>query len=64
MGGFKFNLGQKALIAVSGEVGNVVGRAEFLTSECLYVLRYATKDGQAREQWWAESALEYVLDPE
>lgn len=54
---FKFPLGQMVAIKVSGETGDVIARAQYLTSECSYYLRYQSADGRAVEAWWAESAL-------
>lgn len=53
----KFSLGQQVKIAVSGEAGEVVGRAEYAASEPNYYVRYCGKDGRATEAWWAQSAL-------
>lgn len=54
---FKFGLGATPCITVSGEVGLVVARAEYLNSEPSYLLQYRRNDGVADEQWWRESAL-------
>jgi hypothetical protein len=54
---FQFALGQSVSIAASGEQGEVVGRAEYDTSENQYYLRYCAGDGRAVERWWGESAL-------
>lgn len=54
---FKFDLSQQVTIATIGEQGEVVGRAEYSTSENHYYLRYKSADGRAVEAWWAESAL-------
>ena len=53
----KFELKQTVTISASGEVGEVIGRAEYTTSEPQYMLRYKSADGRAVEAWWAESAL-------
>lgn len=53
----KFILGQRAVIACSGEAGTVIGRAEYLNDECQYQIRYSDARGVAVTQWWAESAL-------
>lgn len=55
---FKYPLGHKVLIAVSGESGDVIGRAEYTTSEVSYLVRYRAGDGRAVEAWWQEDALE------
>ena len=55
---FKYKLGQGVKIAVSGETGTVIGRAEYADSKPNYLIRYAAGDGRAVESWWAASALE------
>jgi hypothetical protein len=57
MKNFKFELGAQVTIAVSGESGEVLGRAEYQSSENGYFIRYKSADGRAVEQWWNESAL-------
>ena len=57
MNKFKFSLGQQVSIACSGEGGEVIGRAEYTTSENSYLVRYHAGDGRAVESWWQESAL-------
>jgi hypothetical protein len=54
---FKFALGQTVTIAVSGETGEVLGRAEYTTAANNYFVRYKTADGRATECWWQENAL-------
>ena len=54
---FEFDLGEKVRIEVSGETGEVRGRAEYSTSANNYLLRYCTNNGQAVENWWQEDAL-------
>lgn len=55
--GFKFNLGEKVTVDVSGETGEVLGRAEYTTSANNYYVRYRAADGRAVEAWWQEDAL-------
>lgn len=55
--GFKFNVGDKVKIEVSGETGHVRGRAEYVASENSYFVLYQTADGRAVEVWWPESTL-------
>ncbi len=55
---FKFELGCNVVIAVSGESGAVIGRAEYDTGNLQYLVRYKCADGRAVEQWWDEVALE------
>lgn len=54
---FKFALGSAVTIIASGETGEVIGRAEYMTSESSYPVRYKSADGRAVESWWGESAL-------
>ena len=54
---FAFDLGQAVRITASGEQGEVIGRAEYKTSENSYLVRYKAADGRALEIWWGESAL-------
>lgn len=58
MEGFKFNLKDPITITVSGEKGEVVGRAQYVDS-CApdYLVRYKAADGRAVESWWKETAL-------
>jgi hypothetical protein len=60
MKSFKFELGQRVVIAVSGEQGTIQGRAEYMGSENQYQVRYKAGDGRAVEAWWEESALATV----
>ena len=55
--GFKFNLGEKVTVDVSGETGEVLGRAEYTTAANNYYVRYRSADGRAVEAWWQEDAL-------
>lgn len=54
---WKFELKQSVIIAASGEVGQVIGRAEYSYAERSYLVRYKAGDGRAVESWWTESAL-------
>jgi len=54
---FKFDLSSEVKIQVSGEVGTVIGRAEYSGCENNYLVRYKCADGRAVESWWPESAL-------
>lgn len=54
---FKFKLGQQVQIQVSSEAGEIIGRAEYTTTENTYNLRYKSADGRAVQAWWDESAL-------
>lgn len=61
--GFKFNLKAGVRIACSGEVGQVIGRAEYsTTSTASYLVRYKASDGRAVEAWWTEDALEATAE--
>jgi len=56
----KYEMNAEVVIACSDEAGAVIGRAEYITSETDYLVRYVAKDGRAVEQWWKESALTSV----
>ncbi|WP_186191021.1 hypothetical protein [Burkholderia gladioli] len=60
---FKFNLGDSVEISASGEIGSVIGRADYTADENRYFLRYKAADGTASESWWAEGALEVAAFP-
>lgn len=60
MKSFAFHLKQVVKISESGETGTVIGRAEYITQESQYQIRYKSADGRAVEQWWGEGALEAV----
>jgi hypothetical protein len=57
MNNLKFLMGQQVTLTASGETGQIIGRAEYATSEPSYFLRYQASDGRAVEGWWSESAL-------
>jgi hypothetical protein len=57
---FLFSLSKVVRISVSGEVGEIIGRAEYTNSEPLYFVRYKAADGRAVESWWAQSSIEAV----
>lgn len=57
MSKFKYEIGSTLAIKESGEVGHVIGRAEYETAEPAYLLRYCANDRRATEQWWSEGAL-------
>lgn len=64
MSSFKFTLGQQAQIAVSGETGQIIARAEYTTGTNSYLLRYKSADGRAVEAWWNEDAVNISTDPQ
>lgn len=57
MNEFKFQLNQKVQVGVSGESGDVIGRAEYSKGQNSYLVRYQASDGRAVEAWWSEDAL-------
>lgn len=46
------DLGQKVELVISGECGQVIGRAQYLSSDDIYLVRYKAADGRAVEGWW------------
>ncbi len=61
MNHFKFDLKEHVRISCSGESGEIVARAEYITDEDQYYIRYKSSNGRAVENWWAESALEQIV---
>ncbi len=55
---FDHNIHDVVMISVSGEVGEIVGRAEreYVLHE--YLVRYKDANGCAVERWWNENAIE------
>ncbi len=53
-----FDLGQQVKIICSGETGQVIGRAEYITGQRSVQIRYKAADGRAVESWWDEPAIE------
>jgi hypothetical protein len=61
-GKFRFELGDEATLAHSYEKGEIIDRAEYLTSENSYLLRYKAADGRQVESWWQESSFEGTVN--
>jgi hypothetical protein len=57
MKAFKHELGARVKLKESDEEGEVIGRAEYQTSEDAYYVRYKAADGRQVSDWWGESAL-------
>jgi hypothetical protein len=56
---FTFDMGDPVTFTVNKNLnGEVIGRAEFATSENQYLVRYADSNDNPTEQWWDEGALE------
>lgn len=53
----KFSLKQQVTIVASGESGEVIARAEYISGDPQYLVRYKAADGRAVEIWWTEAAL-------
>ena len=58
MNSFEFRLDQQVTMRFSDEAGVVIGRAEYMTSENQYLVRYKAADGRQVEAWWGASAIE------
>lgn len=50
MNPFAFSLGTRVVITASDEAGEIIGRAEYATSEPSYYLRYRAADGRAMQE--------------
>ena len=58
---FKYELSSELKITVSGEVGTVKSRVDYVGGqESQYWLLYKAADGRAVTNWWPESDLELV----
>lgn len=55
---FEFALGQHVGINASNEAGMVISRAEHLSGQDQYLLRYRDSNGSAVEKWWGADALD------
>ncbi|QQN35661.1 hypothetical protein JHW33_03175 [Rahnella aceris] len=55
---FKFELGQKVKVTISGETGFVKGRAEYEDSHNMVFIHYKAADGRAVDNWFRESELD------
>lgn len=57
---FEYRIHDVVLISVSGERGEVIGRAELEsgTGAIEYLVRYENGNGCAVEKWWDENAIE------
>lgn len=54
---FKYSLGDQVKLALSGERGSVIGRAEYEHVPPAYFVRYVAADGRQVEEWFSASAL-------
>jgi len=54
---FNYSIGELVELVESGEVGKVVGRADYQAAEDGYLVRYKSADGRQVECWWGTSAL-------
>lgn len=54
---FKHAIGDHVKLALSGERGAVVGRAEYEHLPPAYLVRYVAADGRQVEDWFSASAL-------
>ena len=58
MSEWEYNLEQAVILKFSREVGVVIGRAEYMSTEDQYLIRYKAADGRQVEAWWGASAIE------
>ncbi|WP_176083147.1 hypothetical protein [Martelella sp. HB161492] len=54
---FKFAIGQRVMLSMSKEKGEVIGRAEYLERDPLYYVRYVAGDGRQVEEWISGNAI-------
>lgn len=60
---FEFDLGDTARIKVSGEQGEVIGRADYKHDQNYFQIRYEAANGTATTKYWGADALEKVNNP-
>jgi hypothetical protein len=53
MSDYKFSLGDKVKITISGEEGQIIGRAEYLADTRQYQILIKAAGGRAVTDWWA-----------
>lgn len=54
---FKFELGEPVKIDISGETGEVIGRAEYVATAPSYFVLFKAADGRAVTGWWEADFL-------
>ena len=59
---FAFDLGQQVKARVSGEVGVVIGRAEYVRASPSYFVEYLTADRRQAQAWFDEDSLKGTSD--
>lgn len=57
MSAFAFSLNQNITLALSGEKGVVIGRAEYVEGVERYLVRYVNGNGSQVEEWLTPSAI-------
>lgn len=60
---FNFDLGDRAVL-LSGEEGEIIGRAEYSEGIDTYFIRYTAADGRLVQDWWSEAAIQSADAPE
>lgn len=57
MPAFKFQLGEPVKIDISEEIGEVIGRAEYVATAPSYFVLFKAADGRAVTGWWEADFL-------
>lgn len=57
---FEFDLWEPVTLAVSGEIGVVVGRRDSVNQDDEFLVRYQPNGGSLTEVWWDGTALDRV----
>jgi hypothetical protein len=60
MSDFEFQLGEQVKIIISGETGEVIGRAEYVATAPSYFVLFKAADGRAVTGWWEADFLSSV----
>lgn len=54
---FDYKLGDGVSLKLSGEAGEIVGRAHYTNMNPQYLVRYIAADGRQIESWLAEDSI-------
>jgi hypothetical protein len=57
MAEYRFELGEPVKIDISGETGEVIGRAEYMATSMQYLVLLKAADGRAVTGWWEAEFL-------
>lgn len=59
---FEIELGAKVKDKVTGSVGSITARVEYIWGEPSYLMEFKSKSGNHEEKWYPASRLEVLKD--